>query len=1019
MSYSDKFLDCVAAYYMSRSRDNRDTVLLFPNKRAILFMRTYLKRHLNGVAILPKMQTIGAYLATLTDKAEASHIEQLFTLYDAYYKIASEHGQTPMTFDRFRFWGEILLGDIDDIDRQMADARDVFLNVKRYEEIRTDFLEEDQRRVAKEIWGYEPASFEGFRSNMVPKDDDDIAYQGYVRLSEMLYPVYNEFHKLLGQKGLSTRGMIMRAAAENFDNFIDIPGFLPKRFGIIGFGVISQCERKIFKTLQNVKKADFFWNIPEMLTGHLPDYLSSYRSPLKKYISKITDYFEMPKDFGCIGDESLPEIKIISSPANTMQAKITGNILDELEKEGILRPKIMDNTVIVLPSPSLLMPLLHSINVSPVNVTLGLPIRHTPFATLLRLIIKLNMSEREQGEPGNAVFLTQNVIQVISHPSLTALLPEETAVLRDHLHREGRFLTSLKTINKVAPRLAFIFDPMPDDESAMHAKEYLTTLIDRMLELIAAPKDGDSEKSRPSKLHEYLVLSAMKSAMENLIAIIEEHPLVKIEDNLGKLSFFRLVEKQLFHEQINFKGSPLVGVQIMGALETRSLDFDNVIMLSMNEKTFPPKHFMRSLIPVSIRAGYGLSTPEERELEFAWIYAGLLSRCRKAFIVYDSSAEAEGKGGISRYLLQTKYIYNRPQPQVVNLVPGGIPVNPETISVKKTPEIMDEMKRFLKGGSSGLSVSALEKYGECPLKFYLSKVKNIPEPPKTEDAIDDATIGSVVHKTLQDIYGIVVEEYNGCVDKNFNIGGDRVRKLFTDNLNNGWYYGDFSGYDSMPHEAQLQIDLWTPKIMRIIECEKNIAEKKKRKPYLHVCCEMSPADVTGEKYFDWALTPELSIRFTFFIDRVDRIDENTLRFVDYKTGSDKLKVKSIENLFWQKTDDDDINPESNKAIFQLLTYGFAYKALMEKTGTPYTGDIEFEITKVLKPEDSIGKNLAVGDEVITSFNIPISDVFYEKLKDLVTEIFNPEVPFSQTPYLDNCLYCQFKNICKRNPKKKF
>lgn len=995
---------------MENESDHRNTLFVFPNKRAIIFMRRYLKKCMGKYAVMPKMRTIGAFLGSLCPLAEASRIEQLFTLYDAYCDIMSERGQAPSPFDRFRFWGEIILNDFDDIDRQLADSRDVFENVKKLEEIQVDFLDEEQRLVAKELWGYEPETFDGFKNNRkkhVGGEYDDIAYDSYIKLTEILYPLYTRFNDRLDKRGYATRGRIARLACQSISGMKMDSDIIPPRIAFIGFGVLSGSERKIFKILKNIGRAEFFWDVPVMLTRDLPSDMQGYRSPLSKYIDRLIKYFEMPPGFLPPSCNETPKIKILGVPSKTLQAKVAGNILQELNEAGEINTRISDDTVVVLPDASILIPLLHSLKVSSVNVTMGLPIRNTPFATLLRLIIRLNLSSTTDSE-GRTLFLTQNVLPILTHPSLTILAPTQTLHLRRIIEKEHRFHTSFSTIAENSPEIGFIFEPINDRNTAEDARMFIVGLIEGLQKLIIANTHFTAQREN-SRLHEYRILDAVHKAVDNLVEVIKTHSENLDLDTLSRLSFFKLVERLLFSEQINYTGSPLVGIQIAGALETRSLDFNNVLMLSMNEKTFPPKNFMRSLIPSAIRYGYGLTISEEKELEYAWIYANLLSRSKNVFLIYNSAAETKGNGGMSRYLFQTQYIYNKSNPLKIEVVPAGQTETASQIVINKDKDIIRELDRFKVGGDRYLSVSALEKYGECPLKFYFSKVSQIAEPKTIDETIDDATLGTMVHDVMQRIYD---EGFISPSGQN-NISENAIKDMLAESLNQLWYYGSKTPYSEMPHEARLQIDLWSRKIMQIVSLELSRAHTYKLEK-----CEMRPEHLTGEHVFNWFLNSDTAIRFTFSIDRVDRLNDGGLRFIDYKTGRDKLEVSNINNLFWQKSDGEDkIIP--NKAVFQLLTYANAYIDLCKDAGLEVPEKIDLEITQVLNPKDSIGAKLTIGDEIIEFHNCAAVKDFRPMLEKFISSIFNPDIPFTQTENIGSCVYCQFKNICQRNPEKKF
>lgn len=1016
MKKKDKFLENVARYYLDKSADLRRTLLIFPNKRAIIFMRQYLKRCSDGAILMPAMRTMTSFLSEIADVPEASRLEQLFTLYDAYCEVSADIDQTPARFDSFRFWGDIMLEDFDDIDRQLIDADEIFTNLKRIQEIRTDFLDEEQRKVAMEIWGYDPGeAFEGFRNNHHRKEgSDDKVYDEFVKLTEVLNPIYQRFEQKLMEQGLATRGMITRAGAELTDSYCDTLKENYDSIGFVGFGILSKAERTIFNKLRNRFDTAFFWDRPITLHRDLPPEMEGYKAPLTKYIDLIEKDFPAPADFHQRSDIPAPRVMVMGVPSNVMQVKVTANILQDLDKKKELNPRRVDNTVVVMPDTSLLVPLIHSVGVEPVNVTLALPIRHTPFATLLSLVIRLNMSARHDSQ-GDLVFVTQNVVQVLSHPSLTTLFPEQTAALRGFVEEKGRYVIKVKDLKSEAPRLGFVFDPLDREAPAATAYAFIDNLINGMLS--AARECDASEPTKKEKAkatpHELRVLEALKAAVETLSGVIEKHRDNLADEMLNAESFIRLLEKLIYNEPLSYNGSPLKGVQIMGALETRSLDFDNVIMLSMNEKTFPPKNFSKSMLPVSLRLAFGMTGPEEQELQYAWIYANLLSRSDNVFALHDTASEAKGTGGKSRYLFQTEYIFNGSHPETVTLLPDASTQPVGEIRIEKNGDVRAELDRFKAGGDLNLSVSALLKYAECPLKFYLNKVKNIAEPPRVSEAIDAMALGNVVHETMDKIYDEVAKTNEGIMDSSFSISEETIKRLVTEALDREWYFGQLETYENMPPQAQLQIDLWTRKIVKIVELE------KARGPYRYVKSELSPKDLLiDQKHFDWPVSDGLTVRFTFFVDRVDQTDEHTLRFIDYKTGKDKRSVTDMDVLFWE-IDENSEDKAHNKVIFQLLTYAHAYEEVARQSGHPWDGDITVELTQVLSPEDSIGKSLSIEKKPFTSYKAAVVKEFLPRLKKLIASIFDTSEAFTQTPHESRCLYCQFKNICQRNPEKKF
>lgn len=1007
-----KFLESVAEWYISRSSDCRDTTLVFPNKRSTLFMRRYIKRLASGPMFIPKMITIGSFFSKLNEGVEeADKLEQLFTLYDAYCEVECEKGQTPRSFDHFRFWGEIMLDDFDDIDRQLVDAQRLFANLASEHEMGTDFLTDEQREVARELFGYDAGErFDSFWRHYRQEGGEDVVYDGFRTLSELLGPIYRRFNEMLLEKNLVTRGRIARNAARHIVDALDTEGKLPERFGIIGFGVISAAERKVFDELKKSGRADFFWDIPSMLKRDMPADLARSHNAVAKYIAGNVKRYPMPEDYRKPRVFSPPGVEVISVPSNTMQAKVAGNILEALRTNGLINSSRADDTAVVIPDPALLVPMLYSLPpaLGTVNVTMGLPMRNTPFATLLSAIIGLHSATRTDGD--EPAYLTENVARILTHSSMSIIAAGEASVLRRYLERKPRYMTAVSTIRKYAPSLYFIFRPIPDNESAESAETYLNELIDGMTGLI---KKNTTEASVSRDSHEIRILEALKSSVKTIIDMLGRHREITPDLNTSSMTFFRLVEKILRREVMNLSGSPLRGVQLMGVLETRSLDFTNVIMLSMNEKTFPPRRFIRSMIPNSMRIAYGMTKFEEREMEYTWIFANLLSRSKRVYLLFNAAADEEGNAGMSRYLYQVENLYTGLNSKRVSLFPSGAKSRVEDIVIDKTA-VKKELDRFRPGGDLNLSASALKNYMNCPLKFYLSNVRRISESKEPSPSIDAASQGTIAHAALENLFQVyVVEQNGGWVNETLDVPVEKIFDEVVRQFDEKYYFGRFNGnVELMPGEARMLVDELTDSIKKIIEAE------KARGPFKFVGAEVTPRTPEHpDRSFDWKITPELTVRFTYSIDRMDRLPDGRLRFIDYKTGSDSLKGGTLDDLF-HLTDNFD---NRNDAIFQLLTYAHAYSDF-----TGFDKGVVIELTKVFDPANSIGIPLKINTETSKykeSIEDHKSDVvagFRERLENVVAEIFDENVDFCQAKDPRSCEFCQFLNICHRVvPEKKF
>lgn len=997
----DKFLESVARYYVGRGSDLRHILVICPNKRSSIFMRKYFKRVAQGPLFMPRINTISWLYGQFTELRVADRLEQLFTLYDAYCEVTAGLGQTPKGFDKFRFWGEMMLDDFNDVDRQMADPGKVFANVASLHEIRTDYLTEEQRQVSIELFGYDPvAGYKEFWNHYKPGKNpgDDPVGAGYRTLSEMMLPVFLCFKEMLAGQGLSTQGGVFRDAVTHIVESAEGTGsVVPGRIAFVGFGVLPKAEQMVFDAFRKAGKADFFWNKPLVLTRDMDTEKGKETVPLSRYIDKLIRKFPPPHDFEATPPHPTPYVDIVSVPANTMQAKVAADILSVLVNKGVINAYRADNTAVVLPDPSLLVPMLYSLpeKITSINVTMGMPARQSPFATLLSAILTMQLTGREDKD--GYIYVTQNVAAVIEHASMHLIARNEVTELRMALESAPRYIVPVHYLVEKAPELEFLFRPVDKDSGAAGARRYLTGLVDGLMALI---EKNTTAESRARDTHELQILAAFRQAIELVLDMMVKHRAVTPELDTSALTFFRLVEKQLNTMVLNFSGSPLRGVQIMGVIETRTLDFDNVILLSMNEKMFPPKHYIRSLIPMAIRAAYGLTTVEQREMEFSWLFNNLLSRSKRVYLLYNAAAESKGTGGKSRFLFHATHIFTGLDAHQVLISPVGNATAPAPITIKKTKEVLAELDRFKPGGDLNLSATALKDLMHCRLKFYLKDVKRIPEPVPLTKEIQPSAIGTVVHGVLEKFYDLfVLKANNGIMDSSVDIDAMWLQDELAREFDRICYYGRFKGkYDLLPSEATVYINVLLRKILELLNAERD------RGPYTFVAAEMTACTTEHkDRVFNWQLNPDLAVRFVYSIDRVDRLDNGRLRFIDYKTGSDKLRGGTFDEMFTGGAD----------AIFQVLTYAHAYSAF-----TGNTEPINLEITKIYQPTASIGQPLELkaaerGYFTVDTHMAPGVANFHSKLEELVESIFNTKDSFDQTQDVEQCQYCPFTTICRR------
>lgn len=1004
-----KFLEAVAQYYLDSSADLGRLVLIVPNKRSGLYLRYYLKMKAKKPVAMPRIKTLASYIQTLAggELTEATRLEQLFTLYKAHTAVRLESGIDIRPFDQFTFWGEIMLDDFNDIDSNLADPEAVLKNVSDFREIESDYLNEEQIEVAREVWGYDlKAHGAGFWKHIRHgKEMDD----SFITLWKILIPTYHRFLDDLNDRGLSTRGQLARMAAMKTSE--EIPdGLGIERIGFVGFNVLSGAEMKIFRNFQRSGIADFFWDEPLSLSRDLPDDSSDF-IPLKNYIRRIKKEFPEPADYHRPSPVPAPDVTIMAVPSNSMQAKLTGRLLEKLLDTGEADRERPDSVAVVLPAPGVLSTLLHSLpslQKMSLNITMGLPIRHTPFATFLNALVRMYL--RSSISKQSVTFITEDVARVLDHPSILMLGSDDVINVKRYMAENRHIIITVDELHQVAGSLSFLFsDKVMREQTVDSVGNLFLGIVDGLSERLQPLIERQEKNMTPAQkahIHELLLLRAYREAILTIIeTTVRFSQFPELSDlALDTGTFIILLERLIRRETLNMSGSPMRGVQIMGPLETRSLDFDNIIMLTTNEHTFPKRTFFKSLIPHSIRVGYGLTTVEHSELQYSWIFYNLISRSKRATFMFDARDKKVGSNEMSRYLFQLRHIFTELKTKTVNVQPVALKTENDEIVIEKNDEVRKEVRRFLSGGDRRLSASSIRDYLKCPLRFYLRHIKKMSEDVAPSDFIDSSTIGTLVHATFENFYASLKGKLIEPKVIGSRIDPRGIRLTVASLMDRTYFKGRYADNPNlMPGEAGLLVEVLSDKIIDVLKTESRLRNER----FTYIAGEQRPETEDGT--VDWTLTPDLSIRFTYSIDRIDRLEDGTLRFIDYKTGGDQTSVGSIDELFG--TDD----KEPVGAVFQLLAYAYVYAATH-----PDVKDIKPEILKIFDAEKSITTPLSIkppagsSDKKILIYSHRDIEDFPERLAQRLAPLFDDDTPFRQTPNEMNCKYCQFSDVCGRS-----
>ncbi len=1003
-----KFLEQVADYYIGKNEDLSNLIMVFPNRRSAMFMRKYMKDAMTRTGFLPRMMSITYFTQQLNSTTLAAPNELVFILYKVYCRVLIRHKKADQIpdFDNFYFWGSILLNDFNDVDAYLADAADLFTNIKRLKEIKAHYLTPEQKEVIEFLWGEQFAVeddsifWEHIRHE--ENQDEEMPSSKFLNLWEILYELYADFKdELLRQDPpLAYSGMQSRYACEKTKD-MGKEDFRGRRYAFVGFNVLSLARIQIFKKLQSLGIAEFFWDTAS------PYLLNTDGSPTiaGRQIIPLSKRFATPADFRL---EELrkrdADIEIISVPSNVGQTKVTSEIIGGWAEEwtrdsskSMVDEKHLINTAIVMADENLLVPMLYSVpdRIPTINVTMGVSYRSTPFAALMSAIISMHLRAYKVRESFH--YFYQDVMDVISHPHIQMIAPEDVENIKDRIMKEHIFNISAEILMTDYPVIAFIFQPITEGNKIDDVKSYIESLITNLTDRLRKATGITSDRG----FHELDILHGYADEVNALCNLMKKYDI-----GIREHTFLQMIERTLQTKPISFAGEPLKGMQLMGVMDTRALDFDNIVMMSLNERIFPKRTHNPSLISMNLRSFYGLPTQEQEESSYAYQFYRLISRAGRVRLLYDSRTSGISSGERSRYLSQLVYLNKDSHVSVRNVEMKAETEEIGEVVITKTPKVMDELHRFLPGGNLRFSASAFKTYFQCPVRFYFEYVKNLRIYEETVDYIDAASYGTVTHRVVQELYrpyAPVKGEPDRPItssDLESMINSD-IELLAMEILDKEYYRERYKGrLNRMPGEGKVLSILIAKYVRKMLAIEKDWAS---REPYTFLANEYCDKTV-----FQWRVSDKYTINFRMSIDRVDRLqgapgsEEEVLRFIDFKTGDDDLSCKDMDSM---------LSNHKKSAIFQLLLYCYAYADLFG-----YKGKIRPMIYKFQTIATDGIQSLKVGRKEIIDYRQADEFDFMERFREKVDEIFDPEIPFRQTANLENCKYCAFKQICGRYPE---
>ena len=932
---------------------------VFPNRRTGLFFQKYLSEVAETPLFSPTILTINDLFIQLSGKQSADRISMLFILYDIYIR---QSGSTE-TFDEFLYWGEMLLNDFDDIDKYMANARMLFSNVTDLREIENDFdfLSDEQIAAIRSFW-----------SSFYPRGDTPNQQQ-FLAVWQVLYDLYEEFRATLAAEGKGYEGMIFREVVESMERG-ESPDLPYEQIVFVGLNALSVSEERFLAQLQKREIADFYWDyVSDKVTD--PDNKASYF--VSRNLKSFPSSMKLPPE-----EKVKTEIEVIGIPSGIGQAKHVYTLLSDWCKEAEMSSEEALRTAVILPDEHLLIPVLNAIpeQIRRINVTMGYPLAGTPVASLIEYILALQKNVRYIDR--NPLFYFRDVLPVLNHRYILSTSPEIISSLVKEITENNKIYISHTELEKT-PLLEILFTPVTGVEAF---SDYLIKVLEELNKVMSALSDEEEEDApqRTNDLeqefifHYFTTVNRMKEVMKD--ARIE----MKID------TFFRLLKRVTDTITIPFHGEPLSGLQIMGVLETRALDFDRLIILSMNEGIFPQRKAANSFIPYNLRRGFGLPTYEHQDSVWAYHFYRLIERASHVSLLYDTRSNGLQTGEVSRFVHQLHYHYEVPMRDklvVYNVSSSKTP----PLAVPKREDIMRRLDAYRKGGSKAISASAINTYLDCPLKFYFSVVEGIREEEEVSETIESDVFGSILHKVMEELYKpfqgkMVTVDLLKAIRKDTALLTGAIARAFASEFFKTEVVRSLTGQNYLIGEM----------IRKYVE--KILERDGKLTPFVYIESERKINGLIS-------LSDHSEIRLKGFIDRVDEVLD-AIRIIDYKSGSGTTTFSSIESLFNKEEKD------RAKAVMQVFMYCWMYAHFTENKGKTIQPGIYYVRSLFSDPFDpSVYHRIERGkSEKVEDFS-GYAQAFEEGLRGCLDEIFNPEIPFTQTPTGKACSYCPFKGIC--------
>lgn len=958
----ESFLKLVAADLYKHTEGNlAHTAVVFPNKRAGLFFNEYLAQESDSPIWSPAYVSISELFRSLSPWEVGDPVKLVCEL----YKIFRRETQSTETLDDFYFWGEMLISDFDDADKNKVDTDKLFSNLQDLRNIMDDytFIDDEQEEAIRQF-------FQNFSI-----ERRTALKERFISLWDVLGNIYKGFRESLASQNIAYEGMMYRHVIEH----LDVDKLPYEKYVFVGFNVLSKVEHTLFTQLKDAGKAVFYWDYDEF---YMKENRQAVTHEAGEFIRRNLRDFPSPLSGELFKNLSKPkEVHYIASSTENAQARY----LPQWIRNNLTTPE--KETAVVLCNEALLQPVLHSLpaEVKHVNITMGFPLSQTPVYSFLIALLELH-THGFNFKSGRYTF--QSVVTLLKHP-YTRQLTGQAELLEKELTRNNRFYPLPGELGK-DEFLTRLFTPLSGN---LNLCIRLSETLQQVAGIYQANTSGTEDTDAFNQLYRESLFKAY-TTINRFRTLIEEDELTVQSE-----TFRRLLVKVLSATNIPFHGEPAIGMQVMGVLETRNLDFRHLVLLSVNEGQLPKSGGDSSFIPYNLRKAFGMTTIEHKIAVYAYYFYRLLQRAERITLIYNTSSDGLNRGEWSRFMLQ--FLIEWPHPITRQFLEAGqSPQGTSPITVEKTPDVMRRMQSLFDvrtNPKAKFSPSALNYYLDCPLKFYYRYVAGLSAPDEVSAEIDSATFGSIFHYAAEHIYKDLTT-HGKVINKEALETLLRNEVKLQDYVDTAFKKLFFNvPQNEKPEYNGVQL-INSAVIARYL---KQLLQNDLRyAPFTFIASEMEvdePIDIQTPKGV-------IKSRIGGIIDRMDSKD-GTLRIVDYKTGGDADTPPHVESLFI---------PDKKRSNYVFQT--FLYAAIMcRKQPTmkiaPALLYIHRAATETYSPVIQMGEPRKP-KEAVEDFS-KYEKEYRERLQGLLEEIFNPEKSFTQTEIIEKCTYCDFKALCKR------